>query len=96
MHISSSDERFIQCAVIESDKSCLTSKHGSVAVVNGKILGRGHNSSRTRSSDGFIGNSCSCHAEMASLRNMYHSCCSNRFGKHGTNIKGRYQYGQAF
>ena len=41
--------------------------------------------------DGFINNSCSCHAEMASLRNMYHSCCPNRYGKYVKNIKGRYE-----
>jgi len=91
MELSSSDHRFIQHAAIESDKSILTSKHGCVAVVNGKIMGRGHNSSRTQSIDGFIGNSCSCHAEMASLRNMYHSCCPNRYGKYIKNIKGRYE-----
>ena len=88
MVLSATDQRFIHCASMESDKSKLMSKHGCIAVVNGKIMGRGHNSSRTQSSDGFINNVCSCHAEVATLRNMFHSC-TNQYGKHSKNIKGR-------
>ena len=91
MLLSSTDQRHIQDATIESSKSRLLSKHGCVAVVNGKIMGRGHNSERTRSADGFINNSCSCHAEVATLRNMYHSCCLNSYGKSGRQIKGSYE-----
>ncbi|MGA0093876.1 MAG: hypothetical protein ACO3J2_06235, partial [Chthoniobacterales bacterium] len=43
-------------------------KHGCVVVKNGKIVGRGYNSSRSTSSDNFISNSPSCHAEIAALR----------------------------
>lgn len=87
MVLSTTELGFIQLAAIESTKSNLVSKHGCVAVVNGKIMGRGHNSSRTQSSDGFINNVCSCHAEIASLRNMYHKC-TNTYGKYSKNIKG--------
>ena len=86
--LSSTDETYITHAGHESRKSDLLSRHGCVAVVNGKILGRGHNSSRTQSHDGFISNTCSCHAEMAALRNMFHSSCTNTYGKYAKQIKG--------
>jgi deoxycytidylate deaminase len=94
MQISMTDEKYIHMASLESKNSNLISKHGCVAVVNGKILGRGYNTSRTSSSDGFICNTCSCHAEIATLRNMYHNCCSNTYGKYSKNIKVGYQYTQ--
>ena len=86
--ISASDLNYLSAAAYEATKSKLLSQHGCVAVVSGKILARGHNSLRTQSNDGFIENSCSCHAEMATLRNLYHSCCSNTYGKYSKQIKG--------
>jgi hypothetical protein len=47
------------------------------------ISGKGCNSMRTRSNDGFIKNTCSCHAEIAALRNMWHNCTTT-----GSNLKG--------
>ena len=85
--LSISDQNYICHAAQESRKSKLLSRHGCVAVVNGKILGRGHNSSRTQSQDGFICNTCSCHAEIAALRDLWHSCCSNTYGKYSKQIK---------
>ena len=87
--LSATDQIFINQAAYESKKSMLLSKHGCVAVANGKIIGRGHNSSRTYSSDGFICNTCSCHAEIAALRNLFHSCCINPNGKYIKQIKGQ-------
>ena len=86
--ISASDENYLSYAAEESKKSNLLSQHGCVAVVNGKILARGHNTLRTVSSDGFICNTCSCHAEIATLRKLYHTCCTNTYGKYGKQIKG--------
>ena len=86
--ISVSDANYLSHAAHEASKSNLQSQHGCVAVVSGKILARGHNSLRTQSNDGFIENSCSCHAEMATLRNLYHTCCSNTYGKYSKQIKG--------
>ena len=86
--ISASDENYLSAAAHEAQKSTLLSQHGCVAVVSGKILARGHNTERTKSSDGFICNTCSCHAEIATLRKLYHSCCSNTYGKYGKQIKG--------
>ena len=85
--LSSTDQIYINHAAHEAKKSTLLSQHGCVAVVNGKILGRGHNSSRTQSQDGFICNTCSCHAEVAALRNLYRSCCTNTYGKYSKQIK---------
>ena len=85
--ISASDANYLSAAAEEAKKSTLLSQHGCVAVVNGKIMARGHNSLRTQSIDGFMSNSCSCHAEMDTLRKLYHSCCSNTYGKYGKQIK---------
>ena len=86
--LSNTDMRYIIQAASEAEKSPVLMRHGSVAVANGKVRGRGHNHYKGHSKDGFITNSCTCHAEIASLRNMFHSCCTNAYGKHGNNIKG--------
>jgi len=86
--LSNTDMRYITHAAYEAEKSPVLMRHGSIAVANGKIRGRGYNHYRIYSKDTFINNSCTCHAEIACLRNMYHSCCTNAYGKHGINIKG--------
>ena len=85
-NLSLTDQTYIIQAAYEATKSNLLSRHGCVAVVNGKILGRGYNSSRTQSCDGFICNTCSCHAEIAALRNLYHTY--GKYGKYNKQIKG--------
>jgi tRNA(Arg) A34 adenosine deaminase TadA len=85
--ISATDQRYLSHAAGESNKSQLQSRHGCVAVVNGRIMGRGCNSYRTQSQDGFIQNTCSCHAEIAALRDLWHSSCSNSYGKYKNQIK---------
>lgn len=84
--LSVTDQTYLCHAAEEARKSSLQSRHGCVAVVNGKIIGRGHNSPRTQSCDGFIQNTCSCHAEIAALRDVWHSC--NHHGKFNKQIKG--------
>ncbi len=74
--LSNSDQTFINYAFNEALKSPVLMRHGAVAVVNRKIMGRGYNHYRTFSKDHFINNSCTCHAEIASLRNMLNSCSS--------------------
>lgn len=85
--ISNTDMKFINSAAIEAEKSPVLMRHGSVAVVNGKIMGRGYNHYRSSSKDNFITNTCTCHAEIAALRNMFHTCTTNTFGKHSNSIK---------
>lgn len=83
--LSNQEQSFINYALYEALKSPVLMRHGAVAVANGKIMGRGHNHYRTHSKDHFISNTCTCHAEIASLRNMFHCC-----GKHSNtnSIKG--------
>ena len=71
--ISNSDLKHLALASFEASKSNQQHRHGSVAVSSGKVCGKGYNSGRTQSCDGFINNTCSCHAEMAALRNMWHA-----------------------
>lgn len=68
---SSSDRRYMELAIREAYKSNMYTRHGCVIVVNGKTIGRGHNSNRTAFNDGFVQGTCSCHAEMAALRNAF-------------------------
>jgi tRNA(Arg) A34 adenosine deaminase TadA len=88
MVLSNTDMRYITQASTEAGKSDVLMRHGSVAVSGGKIMGRGHNHYRSHSKDAFITNTCTCHAEIASLRNMFHQCSSNSRGKHNNSIKG--------
>ena len=69
--ISMRQASHMETARIEAQKSPCLFKHGAVAVVNGRILARGHNTYRTHSSDGFIHDCCTCHAEIAVLRQIF-------------------------
>jgi len=69
--ISQREAAFMECALEEAEKSPCLFRHGAVAVVNGRILARGHNTYRTYSRDRFIRNCCTCHAEIDVLRQVY-------------------------
>ena len=81
------DLRYITHAAYEAEKSPVLMRHGAVAVVNGKIVGRGHNHYRSTSRDNFIKNTCTCHAEIACLRNMFYTYGTNTYGKNSIPIK---------
>ena len=85
--ITNNDERYLSIAADYSKRSPVLMQHGCVAVVSGKVMATGFNNYRTRSNDGFIGNSCTCHAEVDVLRKLYHTSLANTYGKHGINIK---------
>ena len=85
--LSNNDQKFINSAAFEAQKSPVLMRHGAVAVANGKIMGRGHNHYRNTSKDYFIKNTCTCHAEIACLRNMFYTCGTNTYGKHSNSIK---------
>lgn len=67
---SNQDIYFMQEALEEAQKSPCLMQHGAVAVSGGKIIGRGYNHYRSRTSDGIVENSCTCHAEMAAIREV--------------------------
>ena len=71
MTCSQTDAKFASIASEEAYKSKLLSRHGCVAVSSGKIIARGCNTYRTYSNDGFMKNSCSCHAEINVMRQCY-------------------------
>lgn len=72
-NLSNRDSNFISMAHEEAFKSPCYRRHGCVAVIQGRVVGRGHNHYRCNSSDGFVKNSCTCHAEMAAIRQLYHT-----------------------
>jgi deoxycytidylate deaminase len=79
--ISLTDQKYLEYAKYEAQKSPCAHRHGCIAVINGKIIGRGYNHYRSQTSDGFVKNQCTCHAEMAALREVY-----KKF-----NIQGNYE-----
>jgi deoxycytidylate deaminase len=91
MLLSNSDHSFINYAFNEALKSPVLMRHGAVAVVNRKIMGRGYNHYRSHSKDNFIVNSCTCHAEIASLRNMFHTCSKQSSSLKGDHRKFKYE-----
>lgn len=54
----------------EASKSSLLFRHGCIATYGGKIMCKGCNTT-TSSTDNFIKNSCTCHAEINVLRRMF-------------------------
>jgi len=70
MIISNKADRFIQNAADQARQSPCLMRHGCVAVLNGRIVGRGYNNYRSKSKDGFINNCMTCHAEIAALRQV--------------------------
>lgn len=88
MDLSRAEELFIAMAAQEAEMSDVLMKHGCVAVVNGKVLARGHNDTkRTTSRDSFIKNTCSCHAEISCVRNLYHLLNHTNYGNYMDTIK---------
>lgn len=69
--VTNKDEKFADIAMQEAKKSTLLSQHGCVAVYDGQIIAKGHNHHQCNSKDGFLQNTCSCHAEIDVLRKIY-------------------------
>jgi tRNA(Arg) A34 adenosine deaminase TadA len=69
--ITTKDAKFASKAAAEAQNSPCLMRHGCVAVINGRIVGRGHNHHRSHSKDGFIHDCMTCHAEVAALREVY-------------------------
>ncbi len=68
MKCSTNDEKFASFAAQESYKSTMFQRHGCIAVINGKIVARGHNSHYKVPFDKQI--CTSCHAEQDVLKNI--------------------------
>ena len=72
--ISSRDQHFASLAATCAHKSTMLMRHGCVAVANGRVVSQGYNHDRSYSSDGFIHNTCSCHAEIHAIRQIHKQC----------------------
>jgi len=66
-------QRLVNFACMEAEKSTMLFQHGCVITKGRKIIGRGNNSLRNHSADGFIQDDCSCHAEVDALRRIYNN-----------------------
>ena len=63
-------ESIFSLCLEEASKSNLLFRHGCIATYGGKIMCKGCNTT-TSSTDNFIKNSCTCHAEINVLRQMF-------------------------
>ena len=73
---NSRDVRIAAIALQEADRSTMKyHQHGCVAVANGQIIARGTNSYRCQSNDGYLTDTCSCHAEIDVLRKLELTKC---------------------
>jgi tRNA(Arg) A34 adenosine deaminase TadA len=73
MTLSNKDQQFINIAAEEAMSSDCLMQHGCVAVLNGKVIGRGFNHLCNSTSDGFVvENQYSCHAEVSALREAFY------------------------
>lgn len=70
-------QTFINEAFNQAILSPCQMRHGCVVVANGKIVGKGYNNYRTTSCDHII-RGCSCHAEMAAIRDCVRHHSSNK------------------
>ena len=68
-NITKRDMNFINMALEASEKSTMSMQHGCVVTYKNKYIASGYNSHRNKFKDNFVGESCSCHAEMHALRN---------------------------
>ena len=69
--VSNRDIKFIHLAASEAKKSPCLMRHGAIATMNGKVVGKGYNHHRCQSKDGFIHHCVTCHAEIAALRQAH-------------------------
>ena len=89
---SHNDEKFASMASEQAIRSELLSRHGCVAVSSGKVIARGCNTYRTYSNDGFIKDSCSCHAEINVLRQCYRKNLKNKINLYVVRLSSEGSY----
>lgn len=80
--ISKRDHSYMLVAQVEALNSPCRTQHGAIAVSSGKIIGRGYNDykNRTKTPDGQDEIGCTCHAEMAAIKDVLKT-----FGYHQNN-----------
>lgn len=72
--LTSKDYYYASMAANAGHDSTMTSKHGCVATCgSGHLLATATNCIRSCSKEGFLGDQCSCHAEIHALRKLYYS-----------------------
>lgn len=80
----------IHAAIDQAFKSPCLHKHGCVIAGSGRIYGKGYNNYRNHSSDGFLDECVSCHAEIAAIRDAL------RFGRLKVGYRERDKKGRRY
>ena len=77
--LSVKQQKIFSTSLYEAENSKMLLKHGCVATRGGKIIARGCNKTMLRdSTDGFIKEQCSCHAEIDVIRKI----CRTNYKRH--------------
>ena len=78
MILSNKNDKIFAHSLDEAQNSRLYYRHGCVATCGGKIIAKGCNTHKNYSSDEFMDECCSCHAEINVLRQIYYQHRRNK------------------
>ena len=78
MILSNKNDKIFAHCLDEAQNSRLYYRHGCVATCGGKIIAKGCNTHKNYSSDDFMEECCSCHAEINVLRQIYYQHRRNK------------------
>ena len=78
MSLSNKKDKIFASCLEKASESNLLFRHGCIATYSGKIIARGCNTYNNYSRDMFFNNSCSCHAEINVLRQIYYNTKKKR------------------
>ena len=71
--LSNRKQQIFNSSLKIAEKSDIMFQHGCVATCGGKIIARGYNTYKNYTKrDNFLKNTCTCHAEVNVLRQIYH------------------------
>ena len=78
MELSNKKDKIFASCLEKAETSNLLFRHGCIATYSGKIIAKGCNTYNNYSRDMFFNNSCSCHAEINVLRQIYYNTKKKR------------------
>ena len=78
MELSNKKDKIFASCLEKAETSNLLFRHGCIATYSGKVIAKGCNTYNNYSRDMFFNNSCSCHAEINVLRQIYYNTKKKR------------------
>ena len=78
IELSNKKDKIFASCLAKAEESSLLFRHGCIATYSGKVIAKGCNTYNNYSRDMFFNNSCSCHAEINVLRQIYYNTKKKR------------------